>query len=146
MKPTELNLSGMSALVVKAKGDGRTFWMDLRVADQMAASSYRAYLPTTAGESKEIRVPFTDFKLQAFGRELPLKPIEPSAVASAGFTLADKKSGPFEFGNPVRGGRRWRNPERRNHCGGCQSRWRIHDAPGCCDVDVGGVTAHADGG
>ena len=97
MKPTELNLSGMSALVVKAKGDGRTYWLELRVANQMAASSYRAYLPTTAGESKEIRVPFKDFKLQAFGRELPIKALDPAAVASVGFTLADKKAGPFEL-------------------------------------------------
>ncbi len=95
MKPSDLALSGMSALVVKARGDGRTYWLDLRVADQMAASSYRAYLPTKAGEWTETRVPFADFKLQAFGRELPVKPIDPSAVASVGFTLADKKAGPF---------------------------------------------------
>ncbi len=97
MKPTELNLSGMSALVVKAKGDGRTYWLELRVANQMAASSYRAYLPTTAAEWKEIRVPLADFKLQAFGRELPIKALDPAAVASVGFTLADKKAGPFEL-------------------------------------------------
>ena len=97
MKPTELNLSGMSALVVKAKGDGRTYWLELRVANQMAASSYRAYLPTTAAEWKEIRVPLADFKLQAFGRELPIKALDPAAVASVGFTLADKKAGAFEL-------------------------------------------------
>ena len=97
MKPTELNLSGMDALVVKAKGDGRTYWLELRVANQMAASSYRAYLPTTAGEWKEISVPLADFKLQAFGRELPIKALDPAAVASVGITLADKKAGAFEL-------------------------------------------------
>lgn len=97
MKPTELNLSGMEALVVKAKGDGRTYWLELRVANQMAASSYRAYLPTTAGEWKEISVPLADFKLQAFGRELPIKALDPAAVASVGITLADKKAGAFEL-------------------------------------------------
>ena len=97
MKPTELNLSGMEALVVKAKGDGRTYWLELRVANQMAASSYRAYLPTTAGEWKEISVPLADFKLQAFGRELAIKALDPAAVASVGITLADKKAGAFEL-------------------------------------------------
>ncbi len=97
MKPTELDLYGTNTLVIKAKGDGRTYWIDLRAKDQMSASSYRAYLPTTAGEWKEVRVPLADFKLQAFGRDLPLKPIDPSSVASLGFTIADKKAGAFEL-------------------------------------------------
>ena len=97
MKETELGLAGTNALVVKAKGDGRTYWVDVRFADQMGASSYRAFLPTTAGEWKETRLPFADFKLQAFGRELPLKPINPASIASVGFTLADKKEGPFSL-------------------------------------------------
>jgi uncharacterized surface protein with fasciclin (FAS1) repeats len=97
MKQTELDLSSTNTLVVKAKGDGRTYWIDLRAKDQMAASSYRAYMPTTAGEWKEVRVPLAEFKLQAFGRELPFKPIDPASVASVGFTLADKKEGAFEL-------------------------------------------------
>ena len=97
MKPSALGLDGMSALVVKAKGDGRTYWVDLRVNDQMSASSYRAYLPTTAGEWQETRIPLADFKLQAFGRDLPLKAINAAKVASVGFTLADKKAGPFSL-------------------------------------------------
>jgi uncharacterized surface protein with fasciclin (FAS1) repeats len=63
----------------------------------MAASSYRAYLPTKAGEWEEINVPLADFKLQAFGRELPIKALDSAAVASVGITIADKKAGPFEL-------------------------------------------------
>lgn len=97
MKQSELGLDGTTALVVKAKGDGRTYWLDIRSADQMSASSYRAYFPTIAGEWKETRVPFEDFKLQAFGRDLPFKAIDPASIASVGFTLADKKEGPFSL-------------------------------------------------
>jgi uncharacterized surface protein with fasciclin (FAS1) repeats len=95
MKPAELGLSAMSALVVKARGDGRTYWVDLRVNDQMSASSYRAYLPTTAGKWTETNLPLADFKLQVFGRDLPGKAVDPTKVASVGFTIADKKEGPF---------------------------------------------------
>jgi uncharacterized surface protein with fasciclin (FAS1) repeats len=91
----KLDLSGMGAIVVKARGDGRTYWVELREAGQMGASSYRAYLPTTAGEWRETRIPLADFKLQAFGRALPFKALNPAAVASLGFTLADKKAGAF---------------------------------------------------
>lgn len=97
MKQGDLGLAGTSGVVVKARGDGRTYWVDLRTMDQMAASSYRAYLPTVAGEWKETLIPFKDFKLQSFGRELPFKPIRPAAIGSVGFTIADKKEGPFSL-------------------------------------------------
>jgi uncharacterized surface protein with fasciclin (FAS1) repeats len=93
----KLDLNGMSAIIIKARGDGRTYWVDLRTAGQMGASSYRAYLPTTAGEWRETRIPLADFKLQAFGRELPVKSLDRANVASIGFTLADKKEGPFSL-------------------------------------------------
>ncbi|MEI6537637.1 MAG: CIA30 family protein [Verrucomicrobiaceae bacterium] len=96
-KPNAMDLSGVSSIAVKAKGDGRTYWLELRVARQMGASSYRADLPTTAGEWKDVVVPLKDFKLQAFGMQLPSGPIDPSKVESIGFTLADKKAGPFEL-------------------------------------------------
>jgi len=95
MNPGELGLAGTSGIAVKARGDGRTYWVDLRMANQAAASSYRAYLPTTAGEWKETRIPFGEFKLQAFGRELPSKAINPDSINSVGFTIADKKEGAF---------------------------------------------------
>lgn len=90
-------LSGLSTIVVNSRGDGRTYWVDLRTSGQMGGSSYRAYLPTTAGEWQETRIPLRDFKPQAFGRALPFKAINPAAVASIGFTLADKKAGPFSL-------------------------------------------------
>lgn len=92
-----LDLSGLSGLVVKARGDGRTYWIELRVARQLNASSYRAYLPTTRGEWRETRIPLSDFKLQAFGRDLPGASLDLTEITSVGFTLADKKAGPFEL-------------------------------------------------
>jgi hypothetical protein len=46
----------------------------------MSASSYRAYLKTTAGEWQETTIPFTEFKLQAFGQKLPSKEINPKLI------------------------------------------------------------------
>ena len=96
-KPTPMDLSGMNSVVVKAKGDGRTYWVELRANRQMGASSYRADLPTTAGKWTEVIVPIKDFKLQAFGQVIPSGPINLAKVESLGFTLADKKAGPFEL-------------------------------------------------
>lgn len=96
-QPREMKLSGMTALVVKARGDGRTYWVELRTTGQMGVSSYRAALPTTAGEWQETSIPLADFKLQAFGQALPSKAINPGTVSSIGFMLADKKSGSFSL-------------------------------------------------
>ena len=70
-EPRAMDLTGLSALVVKARGDGRTYWIELRVARQMSASSYRADFPTMKGEWRETRIPLRDFQLQAFGSRLP---------------------------------------------------------------------------
>ncbi len=96
-KQSKLGLETMTGIVVKMRGDGRTYWAELRIADQMGATSYRADLPTKANEWQEITLPISSFKLQAFGRELPAKPIRAEDVASIGFTLADKKAGPFSL-------------------------------------------------
>ena len=96
-EPRALNLKGVSAVVVKARGDGRTYWAELRTTGQMGASSYRADLPTQKGEWVETSIPLADFKLQAFGRSLPGGAVNPDKVDSIGFTLADKQAGPFEL-------------------------------------------------
>lgn len=97
MKPTELELTGTSAITIHTRGDGRVYWVDLRSDDQMAASSYRAYLVTKAGEWQKTTIPFSDFKLQAFGRDLPSGAIKPISINSIGFTIADKKEGEFSL-------------------------------------------------
>ena len=51
-KPSVMNLAGASGIIVKARGDGRTYWVDLRTARQFGASSYRAYLPTSRVSSR----------------------------------------------------------------------------------------------
>ena len=96
-EPRPMDLKGASTLLIKARGDGRTYWAELRTAGQMGASSYRADLPTRKGEWIETRIPLVDFKLQAFGKTLPGGAVNAAKVDSLGFTLADKKAGPFEL-------------------------------------------------
>ncbi len=92
-----MNLSGTKALSVKAKGDGRTYWIELRVKRQMRASSYRADFPTTEGKWEDSVIPIENFKLQAFGQLLPSESLKLADVESVGFTLADKKEGDFKL-------------------------------------------------
>ncbi len=96
-KDVPIELADASGIIVNARGDGRTYWVGLREANQRGASSFRAYLPTVKGELKSILIPLSDFKYQTFGRTLPSDPLNPTAVRSIGFTIADKKAGDFEL-------------------------------------------------
>jgi uncharacterized surface protein with fasciclin (FAS1) repeats len=97
MRLRDLDLAGAQAIVIKARGDGRTYWMDLRKGRQMGASSYRAFFTPSADAFSEIAIPISDFDFQTFGRRVAGRAISPQDIRSVGITLADKKEGPFEL-------------------------------------------------
>lgn len=95
--PRPMGLEGASGIIVKARGDGRTYRVQLRTDDRMA-TSYRANLPTAKDVVNEYFIPFSDFKLQTFGTVVQGgKPVDPAEINSIGFSIADKIAGPFEF-------------------------------------------------
>lgn len=96
-EPSAMNLEGATGIIVRARGDGRTYRVQLRTDNRMA-TSYRVDLPTAKGGFSDVLIPFSDFKLQVFGNPVPgSKPIDPADVNSLGFSVADKKAGAFEF-------------------------------------------------
>ncbi len=85
-------------LVLKVKGDGRRYTVDLRTQRRQGAFSYKAGFQTEAGETKEIRLPLSSFRATAFGRRMPgAAPLDPGQVVSFGFMLAEKNPGPFRL-------------------------------------------------
>ena len=97
-KPTDLDLTAGDTIVVRVKGDGREYVLNLYTKSRRRAFSYRAPLPTTRDEWTEVRVPLADFIPTAFGRRVQgMGPVEPSQVNGLGFMLADKKPGTFQM-------------------------------------------------
>jgi len=89
---------GRGTLVLKVRGDGRTYTADLRTARQRGGSSWKQPIQTTSGIVTEHRLPLEDFYATRFGRRIPLAgQLDPSQVRSFGFTLADKHPGPFRL-------------------------------------------------
>lgn len=85
-------------LLVTVKGDGRTYYFDLRTNARQRAFSYRQSFKTVAGEETTVRLPLAGFVATRFGRRMMNdQPLEPSQVKSIGVTLADKKPGPFRL-------------------------------------------------
>ena len=85
-------------IVARVRGDGRDYYLNLRVPTFRIAFSYRASFETKADEWQEVKVPLKEFQATSFGR--PVKnagPVTANKVNSIGFLLADKKAGPFKL-------------------------------------------------
>ena len=62
------------------------------------AYSYRAAIPTKAGEWTEVKIPLKDCYATSFGEKVPdAGPVDAPKVNSIGFMLSDKKAGPFKL-------------------------------------------------
>lgn len=95
--PKNMNLGDDDALRVRIKGDGRTYYLDLRTTERRMASSYRFPIKTVKGKWIDITAPFDEFYYTSFGRRVDRAPIQPADIRSVGFTLADKKAGKFKL-------------------------------------------------
>ena len=97
-KPTVLDIKSDDTIVVRVKGDGREYVLNIYTKSRRMAFSYRAPLPTTNDEWTEVRVPLSDFIPTAFGRRVQgMGPVEPGQINGLGFMLADKKPGKFQM-------------------------------------------------
>ena len=93
-----MGLKDGDVIVARPRGDGREYYLNLRVPTFRIAFSYRASFETKAGEWQEVKVPLKELQATSFGR--PVKKagsVEASKVNSIGFLLADKKAGPFKL-------------------------------------------------
>jgi monofunctional biosynthetic peptidoglycan transglycosylase len=97
-KPTNFNIHAGDTLVVRVKGDGREYVLNIYTKSRRMAFSYRTALPTTKDEWTEVSVPLEDFIPTSFGNRVQgMRPVEPDQINSLGFMLSDKKPGPFRL-------------------------------------------------
>ena len=97
-KPKELGIKAGDTIIVRVKGDGREYVLNLYTKSRRMAFSYRAPLLTTKDEWIEASVPVGDFIPTAFGRRVQgMGPVEPDQINGLGFMLSDKKPGPFRL-------------------------------------------------
>jgi monofunctional biosynthetic peptidoglycan transglycosylase len=95
-RPMDFQLGEGDVIVARVRGDGRKYYLNVRVPTYRIAFSYRASFQTKAGEWQEIRFPLRSLRATSFGRQIPnASPVNPSDVNSIGFLLADKIPGSF---------------------------------------------------
>lgn len=95
----KLDLSGAEGVMLRVKGDGRTYQVRLSTDAEYRGRemSFQAGFPTEKGEWTVVKVPFGRFVGSWRGMDLPDKTLDPSKIRRLGLLLADKKEGPFEL-------------------------------------------------
>jgi NADH dehydrogenase [ubiquinone] 1 alpha subcomplex assembly factor 1 len=97
-KAKKLSLEEGDALVVKIRGDGREYMLNLYPNRSQVAYSYRASVPTKKDEWIEVKIPLYKFEATSFGRMVKnAGPVKPAEINSLGIMLGDKKAGPFKL-------------------------------------------------
>lgn len=91
------DLSAATAIVLRVKGDGRTYRLQLATNAQYRRSriSYQAEFPTRRAEWTEARVPLAALVPMFRGQTLSGPPLDLSRIEEIGLSLADGNPGAF---------------------------------------------------
>ena len=96
-RDTKLSLKEGDAILIRVRGDGREYSLNLYVPRRLTAFSYRYNFTTKKDQWMEVAVPLARFQATSFGRPVrDAEPVDPDEVNSIGFLLGDKKPGPFK--------------------------------------------------
>ena len=97
-KPTSLDIKSGDTLVIRVKGDGREYMVNIYTKSRRMAFSYRAALRTEKDQWQEIHVPLGQFEPTSFGRVVAgMGPVDPGQINGLGVMLSDKNPGPFRL-------------------------------------------------
>ena len=93
------NLSNDLGILLKVKGDGRTYSIRLESSATYRGMpiSFSGSFTPEAGKWQQIKIPFSDLKGGWRGMDLPDKQFDSSIVRKLGLLIGDKMSGPFNL-------------------------------------------------
>ena len=93
----KLDLSDHLGLLLRVKGDGRTYQVRLATDALFRGMevSFAAEFATIKGEWVEVKVPFAEFKGSFRGLALPEERLDTSKVRRVSILIGDKKQAPF---------------------------------------------------
>ena len=90
------NLNACTGVMIKVKGDGRTYQFRVKTDEQYDGIAYRTLFATDAHQWQTLTLPFSGFSASFRGKPVPGAPIlRPEQIRQLGFLLADKQPGLF---------------------------------------------------
>lgn len=97
-RPQMFNLGGYHGMLLRLRGDGKTYQFRLRTNDRFDGISYRYHFKTESNTWMIIRVPFQECVPVFRGRILDnVESIAPKDIQQIGFLISDKQVGPFKL-------------------------------------------------
>jgi hypothetical protein len=96
----QADLGGHDGIVIRVKGDGKTYGFRLRTASRgrVTPYSWEAMFTAPAGGWTEITLPFSSFRPVYRGRQLVNVPeLDLRNIAEAGLMVSNGQSGPFRL-------------------------------------------------
>jgi len=94
----ERDLSAYDGILIRVRGDGKQYALNLRTDVRFRAGSYRVKFNSEADKWLELFLPFADFRATSFGVELTdAPPLDAHKIRSLGLLISDKQAGPFNL-------------------------------------------------
>jgi hypothetical protein len=96
--PSLHDLRGYSGLLLRVRGDGKQYKMNLKAEAALDGVQYQAVFTTQAGAWTEIMIPFGKFVPMFRGvhtHDSP--PLDRASICSFGLLISDKQEGPFRM-------------------------------------------------
>jgi NADH dehydrogenase [ubiquinone] 1 alpha subcomplex assembly factor 1 len=96
--PVRENLTGLTAFVLRVRGDGHRYKFSVRTGAGFDTPLYQCSFKTKPGEWEEHRLACSDFIPTFRGRVLPdVPPLNPEKINSVGFLISDQQAGSFRL-------------------------------------------------
>lgn len=96
-RPRDYALAGTRALVLRVRGDGKTYKLGIRTDDAFDGVQYQTRFHTRADAWEVIRLPIADFEPRFRGRPVSAPPLDPALIRTFGLLIADRQAGPFRL-------------------------------------------------
>ncbi|TVQ08222.1 MAG: CIA30 family protein [Bacteroidetes bacterium] len=94
----QFQLDGFKGILIRVKGDGKTYQFRLRTSDRFDGVAYRYHFETKANQWQTIAIPFDEFVPVFRGRILrDVEPVSPKNIQQVGIMASDNQTGEFQL-------------------------------------------------
>lgn len=94
----DYDFSGFEGFLLKLKGDGKIYNLSFRQTKYFTGYNYTQKFQTETENWQIIRLPFKDFKLKYYGREVSdFEAPDKSSIKQTSILISDKQQGPFKL-------------------------------------------------
>lgn len=94
---SKLGIQNGDTIVIRVRGDGRPYNLNLYVPRNVSRNSYRQRFDTQRDEWIEVTLPMEKFLATWRGQVMPNDKLDPQNISAMGFQLSDGQAGPFEL-------------------------------------------------